>query len=109
MAEPADIVAFLTRGTAGKGPLAGKRAIVTSGPTAEAIDPVRYLGNRSSGKQGHAIAQALAAAGAEVTLISGPVALPDPNGITTLHVDDADAMLAAVKKALPADIFDAAL
>jgi phosphopantothenoylcysteine decarboxylase / phosphopantothenate---cysteine ligase len=92
-------------GTAGEKPLAGRHVIVTSGPTHEPIDPVRYLGNRSSGKQGHAIALAAAAAGAEVTLISGPVALPDPPGVTTVHVETAAQMSAAVAAALPADIF----
>ncbi|MES2984937.1 MAG: bifunctional phosphopantothenoylcysteine decarboxylase/phosphopantothenate--cysteine ligase CoaBC [Pseudomonadota bacterium] len=109
LAEPAAMVAFL-EGTGANKPvsansLKGKRAVVTSGPTAEAIDPVRYLGNRSSGKQGHAIAMALAAAGAEVTLVSGTVNLADPKGITTIHTGNAEAMLAAVNKALPADIF----
>lgn len=84
--------------------LAGRRAIVTSGPTHEAIDPVRFIGNRSSGKQGHAIAAALAAAGAEVTLVTGPVALPDPAGLKTIHVTSANEMMAAVESALPADI-----
>ncbi len=106
MAEPADILQFLSQQSrTGNTPLSGKRAIVTSGPTAEPIDPVRYLGNRSSGKQGHAIAEALAMAGAEVTLISGAVTLPDPQGVTTQHVTDAEAMLTAVNQALPADIF----
>jgi phosphopantothenoylcysteine decarboxylase/phosphopantothenate--cysteine ligase len=76
-------------------PLAGKRAVVTSGPTREAIDPVRYISNHSSGKQGHAIASALAALGADVTLVSGPVAIADPPGVATVHVDSADQMLAA--------------
>ena len=107
MAEPAAMVEFLMprSGQNSTGSLVGKHAIVTSGPTAEAIDPVRYLGNRSSGKQGHAVAAALAVAGATVTLISGPVALPDPAGVTVVRVQDADAMLAAVDRALPADIF----
>ena len=114
LAEPADIITALTQATHGtrtptrNGPLSGKRAIVTSGPTMEAIDPVRYLGNHSSGKQGHAIARALAAAGAQVTLISGPAQLADPAHITTVHVRDADSMFAAVEQALPADIFIAA-
>ncbi len=86
-------------------PLAGRRVVVTSGPTHEPIDPVRYIGNRSSGKQGHAIAAAAARAGAEVMLISGPVALPDPPGVITAHVETAAQMLAAVETALPADIF----
>lgn len=85
--------------------LTGRHAIVTSGPTVEAIDPVRYLGNHSSGKQGHAIAAALAAAGARVTLVTGPVHLPDPAGVTTIRTRNAEAMLAAVSAALPADIF----
>jgi len=85
-------------------PLHGYRAIVTSGPTHEAIDPVRYIGNRSSGKQGHAIAQSLADHGANVTLITGPVSLPDPQGIKTVHVQTALEMLEATQSALPADI-----
>ncbi len=84
--------------------LVGRRAIVTSGPTHEAIDPVRYLANRSSGRQGHAIAAALAAHGATVTLISGPVSLADPQGVTTTHVESAAEMRAAVQAALPADV-----
>lgn len=89
---------------AGPKPLAGKRVLVTSGPTHEAIDPVRYIANRSSGKQGHAIAAAAAAAGAEVTLISGPVAIADPAGVSTIHVESARDMLAATEAALPVDI-----
>ncbi len=89
-------------------PLAKRRVIVTSGPTHEPIDPVRYIANRSSGKQGHALAAAAAAAGADVVLISGPVTLPDPAGIETRHVETAAEMLAAVEAALPADIFIAA-
>jgi phosphopantothenoylcysteine decarboxylase/phosphopantothenate--cysteine ligase len=79
--------------------------VITSGPTHEPIDPVRYIANRSSGKQGHAIARAAAAAGAQVVLVSGPVALPDPAGVTTVHVETAREMLAAVSQALPADVF----
>jgi phosphopantothenoylcysteine decarboxylase / phosphopantothenate---cysteine ligase len=90
------------------GGLAGKRVIVTSGPTHEPIDPVRYIANRSSGKQGHALAGAAAAEGAKVILISGPVALSDPKGVETRHVQTAAEMLAAVEAALPADIFIAA-
>lgn len=86
------------------GPLRGKRAIVTSGPTHEPIDPVRYIANRSSGKQGHAIASALASLGAEVTLITGPVTLQDPSGVKVVHVETAVQMLHAVQAALPADI-----
>jgi phosphopantothenoylcysteine decarboxylase/phosphopantothenate--cysteine ligase len=107
MAEPLEIVAAIEGALAkpkAARPLAGKRVIVTSGPTYEAIDPVRFIGNRSSGKQGHAIAAAAAAAGAEVTLVSGPVALPDPAGVRVVKVESARDMLAAVEKALPADI-----
>jgi phosphopantothenoylcysteine decarboxylase/phosphopantothenate--cysteine ligase len=108
MAEPLEIVAALERllgnAQAQAGPLSGKRVLVTSGPTHEAIDPVRYIANRSSGRQGHAIARAAAEAGAEVTLVSGPVAIPDPPGVATVHVESAREMLAAVEKALPADI-----
>jgi phosphopantothenoylcysteine decarboxylase/phosphopantothenate--cysteine ligase len=85
-------------------PLAGKHAIVTSGPTREPIDPVRYIANRSSGRQGHAIAAALAALGARVTLVSGPVNVPDPPGVTVLHIESAQQMLAACQDALPAEI-----
>jgi phosphopantothenoylcysteine decarboxylase/phosphopantothenate--cysteine ligase len=87
------------------GALAGRRVLVTSGPTHEPIDPVRYITNRSSGKQGHAIAAAAAAAGADVVLISGPVALADPLGVKTVHVETARDMLREVEAALPADIF----
>ena len=85
-------------------PLAGKHVVITSGPTHEPIDPVRYIANRSSGKQGHAIAAAAAEAGARVTLISGPVTLPDPAGVTVIPVETAKEMLAAVEAALPADV-----
>src|SRR5512134_2021448 len=84
--------------------LAGRHVLVTSGPTFEPIDPVRYIANRSSGKQGHAIAAAAARAGARVTLVSGPVTLPDPPGVEVRHVETAAQMLAAVRQALPADI-----
>ncbi|KLK94069.1 bifunctional phosphopantothenoylcysteine decarboxylase/phosphopantothenate synthase [Microvirga vignae] len=104
MAEPLEIAAAVERLLAPSGLLAGKHVIVTSGPTHEPIDPVRYIANRSSGKQGHAIAKAAAEAGARVTLISGPVDLPDPKGVTTVHVESAREMLTAVEKALPADI-----
>lgn len=104
LAEVMDIVAAI-EGFFGKpGPLAGKRALVTSGPTYEPIDPVRFIGNRSSGKQGHAIAEALAALGAEVTLVSGPVALPDPPGMTVVKVETAREMEEACRAALPFDI-----
>jgi phosphopantothenoylcysteine decarboxylase/phosphopantothenate--cysteine ligase len=96
MSEPEEIVVAIESMLApAERPLAGKRAVVTSGPTREAIDPVRYISNHSSGKQGHAIAAALAALGAEVTLVSGPVAIADPPGVKTVHVDSADQMLAA--------------
>ncbi len=126
MAEPLEILAAIERALAGdmaaqpraigflgrtpggaataQKPLAGKHVLVTSGPTHEPIDPVRYIANRSSGKQGHAIAAAAVAAGASVTLISGPVGLPDPAGVTTIHVESAREMLAATEAALPADI-----
>jgi phosphopantothenoylcysteine decarboxylase / phosphopantothenate---cysteine ligase len=104
MAEPLEIVVAVEDLLAPSGPLAGKHVIVTSGPTHEPIDPVRYIANRSSGKQGHAIARAAAEAGARVTLVSGPVDLPDPAGVATVHVESAREMLAAVEQALPADI-----
>src|SRR6266705_106375 len=107
MAEPLEIVAAIEQllgGNEGVKPLQGRRVIVTSGPTREPIDPVRYLANRSSGKQGHAIARAAAEAGAEVILVSGPVSLPDPSGVKTVKVETARDMLAAVEAALPADV-----
>ncbi|NGO64814.1 bifunctional phosphopantothenoylcysteine decarboxylase/phosphopantothenate--cysteine ligase CoaBC [Rhizobium daejeonense] len=105
MAEPLDIVAAVeTQFDERPKPLAGRKAIVTSGPTHEPIDPVRYIANRSSGRQGHAIAAALAKLGAEVTLVSGPVTIPDPAGVTTLHVERAEEMRDAVISHLPADI-----
>jgi phosphopantothenoylcysteine decarboxylase / phosphopantothenate---cysteine ligase len=105
MAEPLDILYAIEALLAPQAkPLAGKTAIVTSGPTHEPIDPVRYIANRSSGKQGHAVAAALARLGASVTLVSGPVNIPDPAGIHTIHVETARDMLAAVEAALPADI-----
>jgi phosphopantothenoylcysteine decarboxylase/phosphopantothenate--cysteine ligase len=104
MAEPAEILAAIESRLGGGGALSGFRAIVTSGPTHEPIDPVRYIANRSSGKQGHAIAAALAALGAEVTLVSGPVVLADPPGLRTVKVESAAEMLAAVQAALPANI-----
>lgn len=107
MAEPLEIIAAIeglfAKPRSGK-LLAGRRLLVTSGPTHEPIDPVRYLANRSSGKQGHAIAAAAAQAGAEVTLVSGPVNLPDPPGAQTIRVTTARDMLAAVEKSLPADV-----
>lgn len=107
MSEPLDIVAAVEarlRITPPAGPLSGKRVLVTSGPTHEAIDPVRVLANRSSGRQGHAIAAAAAAAGAKVTLVSGPVSIPEPAGVAVVKVESAREMLAAVEAALPADI-----
>jgi len=105
MAEPLQIVAAaIALLDASPKPLSGKTAIVTSGPTHEPIDPVRYIANRSSGRQGHAIAAALAKLGADVTLVSGPVTIPDPDGVTTLHVETAAEMLDAVTSRLPADI-----
>ncbi|MGV1837601.1 bifunctional phosphopantothenoylcysteine decarboxylase/phosphopantothenate--cysteine ligase CoaBC [Rhizobium rhizogenes] len=105
MAEPLEIVAAVEmRLDDGARPLAGRKAVVTSGPTHEPIDPVRYIANRSSGRQGHAIASALAALGADVTLVSGPVTIPDPTGMRVVHVERADEMRDAVLSALPADI-----
>src|SRR5271155_456532 len=104
MAEPLEIAAAAEVILRGAGSLSGKRVLVTSGPTSEPLDPVRVLANRSSGKQGHAIATAAAAAGAEVVLVSGPVNLSDPPGVSVIHIETARQMLAAVEKALPADI-----
>ncbi len=104
MAEAADILAAIEGVFGRPGPLTGRRAIVTSGPTHEPIDPVRFIANRSSGKQGHAIAAALARLGAEVTLVTGPVNLADPPGVATVHVETAVEMLAACQAALPADL-----
>ena len=104
MAEPLEIVAVAELLLRGPGPLTGRRVIITSGPTSEPIDPVRFIANRSSGKQGHAIAAAAAAAGADVVLISGPVNLPDPPGITVIKIETARQMLDAVERALPADV-----
>jgi len=105
MAEPLEIVAAAEALlNDGPKPLAGRRAVVTSGPTHEPIDPVRYIANRSSGRQGHAIAAALAKLGADVTLVSGPVTIADPVGVKTIHVERAEEMRDAVLAALPADI-----
>ncbi|MFC3071157.1 bifunctional phosphopantothenoylcysteine decarboxylase/phosphopantothenate--cysteine ligase CoaBC [Phenylobacterium soli] len=104
MAEPQAIFEAILAELQTARPLAGKRAIVTAGPTAEPIDPVRVITNRSSGKQGYAIAAALAGLGAEVTLVSGPVALPAPAGVKRVPVETAQEMLAACEAALPADI-----
>ncbi|MCM2291598.1 bifunctional phosphopantothenoylcysteine decarboxylase/phosphopantothenate--cysteine ligase CoaBC [Allorhizobium sp. BGMRC 0089] len=105
MAEPLEIVAAIEALlTPAEKPLSGKTAIVTSGPTHEPIDPVRYIANRSSGRQGHAIASALARLGAEVTLVSGPVTLADPHGVKTIHVETAEEMRQAVLATFPADL-----
>jgi phosphopantothenoylcysteine decarboxylase/phosphopantothenate--cysteine ligase len=105
MAEPLEIVAEVQALLAPQDkPLLGKRIVITAGPTHEPIDPVRYIANRSSGKQGYAIARAAAAAGADVTLVSGPVTLSDPPGVKTVRVESARDMLGAVEAALPADV-----
>lgn len=107
MAEPVAILgaieAHFSRG-GGTQPLAGKHVLITAGPTHEPIDPVRYIANRSSGKQGYALAQAAQEAGALVTLVSGPVTLPAPAGVTVIRVETAEQMNAAVENALPADL-----
>ncbi|MGB3830296.1 MAG: bifunctional phosphopantothenoylcysteine decarboxylase/phosphopantothenate--cysteine ligase CoaBC [Mesorhizobium sp.] len=105
MAEPLEIVAAVEALLDDRPKqLSGKRIVVTSGPTHEPIDPVRYIANRSSGKQGHAIAAALARLGADVRLVSGPVSIADPAGVTTLHVESARQMRDAVESLLPADV-----
>ncbi|MFP6742776.1 MAG: bifunctional phosphopantothenoylcysteine decarboxylase/phosphopantothenate--cysteine ligase CoaBC [Alphaproteobacteria bacterium] len=104
MAEPAEILAAVESYFAAHAPLAGRRALITSGPTYEAIDPVRYIANHSSGKQGHAIAAACARLGADVTLVSGPSAIADPLGVTVVHIESAAEMLEACMAALPQDV-----
>jgi phosphopantothenoylcysteine decarboxylase / phosphopantothenate---cysteine ligase len=104
MAEPEDIVAAIERALAADSRLAGKRALVTSGPTREPIDPVRYISNHSSGKQGHAIAGALAALGADTVLVSGPTQEPPPAGVKLVSIETAAEMLAACEAALPVDV-----
>jgi phosphopantothenoylcysteine decarboxylase / phosphopantothenate---cysteine ligase len=104
MAEPLEIAAVAEAMLRPIGPLSGKGVLVTSGPTHEPIDPVRFIANRSSGKQGHAIAAAAAATGADVVLVSGPVDLPDPPGVTVVRVETAKEMLDAVEEALPVDV-----
>ena len=99
LAEPADIVAAVLEELDMRRDLAGRRVMVTAGPTVEPIDPVRYLTNRSSGKTGYALARAAAARGADVTLVSGPVALPEPEGVRTVHVETAREMLSAAQEA----------
>ena len=116
MAEPLAIVAAIERVISSptasplelstpRGPLGGRHVVVTAGPTYEPIDPVRFIGNRSSGRQGFALARAALAAGAKVTLISGPVALADPPGAAVVRVETAKQMLDAALAALPADVF----
>ncbi len=104
LAEPAAIVSAIEAMLAPEQPLHKRRALVTSGPTHEPIDPVRYIANRSSGRQGHAIATALATLGAEVTIVSGPVSLPDPPNMAIRRVETAQQMLDACLAALPADV-----
>ena len=106
MAEPEEILAAIQRtaGAKGLGRLSGRRALVTSGPTHEPIDPMRYLANRSSGKQGHAIAAAISRLGAETTLVAGPTRLADPPGASVVHVQTAREMLDACMAALPVDV-----
>ncbi|HLY06870.1 MAG TPA: bifunctional phosphopantothenoylcysteine decarboxylase/phosphopantothenate--cysteine ligase CoaBC [Rhizomicrobium sp.] len=104
MAEPEHILAAIQSMVAEARPLHGRKALVTAGPTREAIDPVRYLSNHSSGKQGYAIARALADAGAETTLVSGPVELAPPPHVNLIKIDSAREMLAACEHALPVDV-----
>jgi phosphopantothenoylcysteine decarboxylase/phosphopantothenate--cysteine ligase len=104
MAEPLEIVAAIEQALAAKGALAGIKALVTAGPTREPVDPVRFLANHSSGKQGYAIAEALARAGADTMLVSGPVGLAAPAGVQLQRVTTAREMLAACEAALPADV-----
>jgi phosphopantothenoylcysteine decarboxylase/phosphopantothenate--cysteine ligase len=104
MAEPEEILAAVEAQFRASGRLVGLRALVTSGPTHEAIDPVRYLANRSSGKQGHAIAQALAEMGAETVLVSGPTALADPPGVSVFRIESAREMLTACERTLPVEV-----
>ncbi|HUD58639.1 MAG TPA: bifunctional phosphopantothenoylcysteine decarboxylase/phosphopantothenate--cysteine ligase CoaBC [Acetobacteraceae bacterium] len=104
LAEPPAILTAIEMLLAPAGPLAGKHVLITSGPTHEPIDPVRYIANRSSGRQGHAIAAAVGALGARVTLVSGPVAVPDPVGVQVRHVESARQMLDECQAALPVDV-----
>ena len=104
MAEPSQILAAIEGYFGATAPLAGRRALVTSGPTHEPIDPVRYIANRSSGRQGHAIAAALSGLGAETTLVSGPTSLVDPHGLKVIKVESAQDMLQACQAALPVDV-----
>ncbi len=111
MSEPEEILAAIENLLLAPKPLSGRHILVTSGPTHEPIDPVRYIANRSSGRQGHSIAAALAELGARVTLVSGPVSMPDPGGVTVRRVESAAQMLAVCRDALPADaaVFAAAV
>jgi phosphopantothenoylcysteine decarboxylase / phosphopantothenate---cysteine ligase len=104
MAEPMEILAAIESYFGAEAPLSGRRAIVTSGPTIEPLDPVRFIANRSSGKQGHAIAAALARRGAATVLVTGPTAEPNPDGVEVHRIETAEEMLAACRAALPADI-----
>ena len=104
MAEPLEIVAAIEKALSGGGVLRGVKALVTAGPTREPVDPVRFLGNHSSGRQGYAIAEALARAGADTTLVSGPVELAPPDGVKLMRVNTAREMLAACEASLPADV-----
>jgi phosphopantothenoylcysteine decarboxylase/phosphopantothenate--cysteine ligase len=104
MAEPLEIAAAVDTMLRGRGALSGRRVLVTSGPTSEPIDPVRFIANRSSGRQGHAIAAAAAAAGADVVLVSGPVNIPDPPAVSVVRIETARQMLDAVEQAMPVDI-----
>jgi phosphopantothenoylcysteine decarboxylase / phosphopantothenate---cysteine ligase len=104
LAEPPAILAAIEALLMPRRPLSGRHVLITSGPTHEPIDPVRYIANRSSGRQGHAIATAFAELGARVTLVSGPVGVPDPPGVATKHVESAREMLDACQAALPADV-----
>jgi phosphopantothenoylcysteine decarboxylase/phosphopantothenate--cysteine ligase len=104
MAEPEELLAAIEGFFERSGLMSGRRALVTSGPTHEPIDPVRFIGNRSSGKQGHAIAAALAQLGAQTTLVSGPTHLPDPAGVSVVHVETAEQMLTACRAVLPVHV-----
>ena len=104
MSEPHEILAAIESALGADAPLNGRRVLVTSGPTHEPIDPVRYIANRSSGKQGHAIAAALAILGAETTLVCGPTHRPDPPGVMVKRVETAAEMLAMCRQALPVDV-----
>lgn len=104
MAEPGEILTAIETFFAAEARLSGRRALVTSGPTYEAIDPVRYIANRSSGRQGHAIAAALTRLGAETTLVTGPTRLADPAGVSVVRIESAEEMLSASQAALPVDV-----